>query len=80
MGVMWIWNLKSPEMVDMSASVVDWREASRRSVDEVIGRIKSMKRKRTAFKETACPDCSYITRNVSFPAQCIYCGGSLRTL
>lgn len=72
--------MKSPDMVDMSASVVDWREASRRSVDEVIGRIRSMRRTRIVFKETACPDCSYITRNVSFPAQCIYCGGSLRTL
>jgi len=79
MGVMWVWNLKTPGTGAMSA-VVDWRESSRRSVDEVIGRIRSMRRERAAFKETACPDCSYITRNISFPAHCIYCGGSLRFL
>ncbi len=79
MGVMWAWNLKTPKMGDTNA-VVDWREASRRSVDEVIGRIRSTKRARIAFKETACPECSYIARNVFFPAQCIYCGGSLQSL
>jgi 5-methylcytosine-specific restriction endonuclease McrA len=80
MGVMWVWNLKTPEMGNINAAAGDWREASRRNVDEVIGRIRSMRRKRIAFKETACPECSYITRNVFFPAQCIYCGGSLQSL
>jgi hypothetical protein len=80
MGVMWVLNLKTPEMGDINAAAGDWRESSRRNVDEVIGRIRSMGRKRSAFKGTACPDCSYFTRNVSFPAQCTYCGGSLRSV
>jgi len=80
MGVVWVWNPKAPETEVMSAIAADWREASRRNVDEIIGRIRSTRETRMAFKETACPDCSYITRNVSFPAQCIYCGGSLQSL
>lgn len=80
MGVVWVWNLKTPETGGMSAVTADWKEASRRSVDEIINRIRSMGRTRITPKETACPECSYITRNIFFPAQCIYCGGPLRLL
>jgi len=80
MGVVWVRNPKASETGDMSAIAADWREASRRNVDAVIERIRRAERARVAFKETACPECSYITRNVFFPAQCTYCGGSLQPL
>ncbi|HVY54474.1 MAG TPA: hypothetical protein VHC46_01830 [Thermodesulfobacteriota bacterium] len=66
--------------MDTSALAADWREASRRSVDEIISRIRFVGSARAASKETVCPGCSYITRSVSFPAQCIYCGGPLSLL
>ena len=80
MGVMWVWNIKTPETGDMTAVAVDWREASRRSVDEIVNRMRLVGRGRISSKKTACPECSYITRSVSFPAKCIYCGSPLRLL
>lgn len=80
MGVVWLWNLKTPVTGGISAAVSDWRESSRRNIDEIISRTRFVGRVRVAPKETACPECSYITRNIVFPAQCIYCGGPLRLL
>jgi len=80
MGVVWVWNLKTPDTGNFAAVAADWKETSRRSVDAVIDRIRRAGRARIALRENTCPECSYITRNVSFPAQCIYCGGPLRLL
>lgn len=80
MGVVWLWNLRTPETGDMNPAAVDWKESSRRTVDAIIDRMKGSARARIIFKETVCPECSYITRNISFPAQCIYCGGPLGLL
>ena len=78
MGVVWLWNLKTPETGTISATVSDWRELSRRRVDEIIGRSRFAGIARIVRRETVCRECSYIIRNVSFPARCIYCGEPLR--
>jgi hypothetical protein len=46
-------------------------------VDAVISRIRRGRGTGIALRGTPCPECSYIIRNDSFPAQCIYCGSSL---
>lgn len=77
MGVVWVWNLKTPEARNIAAVAADWRETSRGEVDAVIGRVRRGRRAGIALKGTPCPECSYIIRSDSFPAQCIYCGSSL---
>ncbi len=74
MGVVRAWNLRMPEA---RATVNDWRETSRGEVDAVISRVRCGKGTGIALKGTPCPECSYIIRRDSFPAQCIYCGSSL---
>jgi hypothetical protein len=77
MGVVWVWNLKMPEAGKIAAVAADWRETSRGEVDAVISRIRRGRGTGIALRGTSCPECSYIIRNYSFPAQCIYCGSSL---
>lgn len=77
MGVVWVWNLKTPEAGKIAAVAADWRETSRGEVDAVIGRVRRGRRAGIALKGTPCPECSYIIRSDSFPARCIYCGSSL---
>ena len=77
MGVVWVWNLRIPEVRKTNAAVVEWRRASRGEVDAVISRIRRGRGACVATKETSCPECSYIIRNDFFPAQCVYCGGPL---
>ena len=66
-----------PEAGKIAAVAADWRGTSRGEVDAVISRIRRGRGVCVATKETSCPECSYIIRNDSFPAQCIYCGSSL---
>lgn len=77
MGVVWVWNLKIPGARKMNAAAADWRETSREEVDAIIARVRRGRRAGIALKGAPCPECSYIIRSDSFPAQCIYCGSSL---
>ena len=77
MGVVRVWNLKISEAGKMNVAATDWRKRSRGKVDAVISGIRRGKGTGIALKGTPCPECSYIIRSDSFPAQCIYCGSSL---
>lgn len=77
MGVVRVWNLKTPEAEKMNVAAADWRETSRGKVDAVIKKIRREREAEITKKGTPCPECSYIIRNDSFPVQCIYCGSSL---
>jgi hypothetical protein len=77
MGVVWVRNFKAPREEEISTAALEWKKVSRGKVDAVINKIRRERETWITKEGTSCPECGYITRNTSFPALCIYCGGTL---